>query len=194
MWKYVYTTFAEGRHQDVHFKLLHRITVSKHYVSTRFKGGHKFKGMNVSCKTCRGTIETNEHIFFDCKNAKAIWTFVYPTVQKIMYPDRFKIPSLILGDFPQKTPFKKINMCLSLLQVAIHAIWENRNYILFEQKHRDKALTIGEGVIYGTFCTILKRKFNEFRPNGLNKFRELYCHTPEVCEVLGNDQIRVHML
>ena len=78
--------------------------------------------LKLECAICPDNIEDNEHIFLNCPAADLVWNFIYPTVQEILKPNPFKIPSLIFNQFPQGTTIQKKKMVLTLIQISMHSI------------------------------------------------------------------------
>ena len=193
LWELVYATYALGKHQDIHFKFLHRIHKSNVFVKQRTPSMN-WNQLNLKCAVCPDNIEDNEHIFFNCPAADLVWNFIYPTVQEILKPNPFKIPSLILNDFPQGTSIQKKKMVLTLIQISMHSIWMNRNKVLFDKANPQELLPLSENVIHYSFLKILKQKFREYLPNRMAKFRQDFCHTPLVCTVFHNNDLLVNLL
>ena len=195
IWKLLFASYAQGCHQDVHYKLLHRVIPSKAYVSNRYgQRGLHFNRMNTACKTCPESLETNEHIFFQCEQAKSIWTYIYPTIQEILKPNKFKIFDLVLNKFPDKITIQKTKMVITLIQIALHAIWLTRNSTLFYRVQDQRTLTKNKNIIAYTFSKIFQKKLRQYMPGGLAKYRENFCHTPNVCTIIENKIVKVQLI
>ena len=185
IWKFVYATHNPGYLQDMHFKVLHRIVPSKIFRQKRTQGGRNFAREVLECKSCKGHLETNEHIFFNCKAADDIWHFLYPTLKSIMgITTNFPVIPLILNRFPPGTPESKAKLVLTLIQIGLHAIWINRNKVLHDGEDPKKAVTDSEIIMQNTFFKVLKKRFREHMPDNLAKFKRAFCGTPAVCNVI----------
>ena len=192
LWKHIHNSHALGVYQDVHFKFLHRILPSNAYMKTRFRG-RGFRNMNVNCPTCpNGKKETTDHIFIRCTAATPILNFIYPTIRCLLRNRPFKVFKLILNDFPNGTPEKVPRMVITLLQIAMYVIWTNR----VRKKYHNEAIPIerSKNTIIKHFKAAIELKFRKHFPSALAKFRENYCHTPQVCNVVNNDTLEVNIL
>ena len=195
IWKMVYHSHAGGRYQDVHYKFLHRIIPSKEYIiKIFFRRGYNFRKMKITCKTCPRTLETIEHIFFNCYKAKLLWNFVYPTVYEILKTRNFKIFHLTLNKFPDNISIQKTKMVITLIQITLHTIWINRNKTLFDKVANRPTIMGSRSAILYAFYSCLKHKFQEYMPNSLAKYKENFCHTPRICTVLNDVDLRVQLL
>ena len=161
IWKPVYISYAQGIHQDIHYKFLHRALPSKVFKSQR---QNNYQQMTITCKTCPKSIETNEHIFHECKEADKILKFIYPTINEILKPKNF------------------------------HTIWLNRNSILFDRRQDQRTFKRNKIIIYSTFSKIIKKKLKEYMPNSLDKFKANFCHTPQVCTLIHDKYLKIRMI
>ena len=87
-------------------------------------------------------------------------------------------------------------MIVTLLQITLHQIWLNRNSRKFEPLTFDVTQTNlnSEFFIKSCFTTALRTKyFYSTTHNLLAQFRQRFCHTPQVCDVM-NDTLVVHIL
>ena len=192
MWKHIYASHALGAHQDVHFRFLHRILPCNDFIKNRFRG-RGFHNLNSTCASCRNNVvETNEHMFFRCIPARLILHYIFPSIQILLRGKPFKIFKLVLNDFPPQIPDKSPKLVITIIQIAMYVIWNNRNKMKFH-KH-ETCIEESKSVINNTFATIIKRKFDQYMPHGLAKFRENYCHTPEICDVVQNDTLQVQLV
>ena len=173
---------------------LHRVIPSKIYIRDTFHNkGHNFKNMKITCNLCPKSNESNEHIFHECRTAKATWSWVYPTIQDILNTN-FKIFDLTLNKFPQGISMNKIKMVSTLIQITLHTIWLNRNKFLFDKVSDAPTLEGTLKQISSNFYQSIKKKFNEHMPNQLQKFRQTFCHTPKVCDVINDKELSVKLL
>ena len=98
------------------------------------------------CNAC-GKTETLAHVFFECEEAYDIWTEIKPKISEVFECEEAydiwteikpKISEVFEGEgvqcfklalklFPQGTTLGKRKMALTLLQIAMHQIWLNRN-------------------------------------------------------------------
>ena len=139
--------------------------------------------MNVNCTICPKTLEDQEHIFRFCHGAKGIWDYVYPTIKEILKPKQFKIPDLIANNFPDNISHNKKLMVTTIIQIALHRIWLNRNHILYDKMNYKTAITQGRQNIKYTFTTLITKLFDEHTPNNIVRFSHTFCHTPTVCTI-----------
>ena len=192
MWKHVHVSYALGVHQDVHFKFLHRVLPSNAYMKTRFRG-RGFRNINVACPSCpNGNVETTEHIFLRCVAARPILDFIYPSVQALVRNQPFRIFNLILNDFPAGVPGKVPRMVITLIQITMYVIWFNRN----RKKFHNEVISLeqSKNSITKHFKSVIEFKFRKHLPHRLAKFRENYCHTPAICDVVNNDELVINLL
>ena len=192
MWKHIHNSHALGIYQDVHFKFLHRILPSNAYMKTRFRG-RGFRNMNDTCPSCpNNKKETTDHIFIRCAAAAPILNFIYPTLQCFLRNRPFKVFKLILNDFPNGTPEKVPRMVITLIQIAMYVIRTNR----VRKKYHNEVIPIerSKNTIVKHFKAAIELKFRKHFPNALAKFRENYCHTPHVCNVVNDDTLEVNVL
>ena len=186
IWKGVHRTYAKGKHQDVHYKFLHRIIKSKCYLK-------RFLRINTECGSC-AQAETIEHIFKDCYQAKAIWRAVDPTIEEILRPANFTRYDLILNKFPKNISIPKMQMVSTLIQIAMHTIWIHRNSVQFDKPEFRTTIEGSKQIIRDTFISILQKKFDEYMPNGMTKFRQNFCHTPTICNVQNDTELIARLL
>ena len=191
MWKHIYTSHALGPHQDVHFRFLHRVLPSNAFMKKRFHS-RGYQNINTNCASCPNKIETNEHIFFRCVAAKPILQYIYPSIQLLLRNKPFKIFKLILNDFPTQIPDKAPKIVITIIQIAMHVIWNNRNKFKFQKE--ETHIQESKNKTNSAFKRIIKHKFDQHIPHRLAKFRENYCHTPELCNVVNNDTLQVQLI
>ncbi len=180
MWKLLYYTYAYGQAQDTHYIYLHRKIPSKVDIrdNVNKKGGRSFKG-DVACSVCVLHDEDQDHIIYNCCEAKRLWTFVYPTLVELLKPHSFKICDLVLGNFPAVFYFKKL-IALTLIQITMHTIWRNRNSFRFDPVNKKPTLKRSHGMIKKEFFRAIKNQYDELVKSQLVKFRNRFCHTPKV--------------
>ena len=189
MWKHVFMSYTLGCHQDVHYRFLHRVLPTQAYMHQRFRGyGH----LNPKCFACPNAVETNEHLFFRCVAAKPILTYIYPTIQILLQGRPFKLFKIALNVFPAGVPLRQQQMAVTLLQIAFHTIWKNRNSLKFEGNLPQ--LADSQHRIRFIFTSLLKEQFDAFMPDGLAQFRLKYCHTPRICSVRPDNTLHVSLL
>ena len=82
-------------------------------------------------------------------------------------------------------------MVTTLLQIAMHTIWFNRN----QQKFHKNQVHIRQSIntITKHFNAVIKHKFQKHWPGNLDKFKVNYCHSPEICDVVDG-KLQVHFL
>ena len=161
-------------------------------MKTRYRG-RGFRNVNVNCPSCPNhKTETIEHIFIRCAAATPILDFIYPTLQTLLRYRPFKVFKLILNEFPQGIPEKVPRMAVTLLQIAMYVIWTNR----VRKKYHNEVIHVerSKHIIAKRFRAVLELKFRKHFPHALAKFRENYCHTPQVCTVVNNDTLEVNIL
>ncbi len=191
MWRHVHSSYALGIYQDVHFKFLHRILPSNAYMQTRFRGPG-FQNINVACPSCpNGKTETTEHIFMRCVAARPILDYIYPSLQALLGTP-FKIFKLILNDFPGDTREKVPRMVITIIQITMYVIWLNRKRKRFHGE--DTPIEQSRNTIKKHFKSVLDFKFRKHLPHRLAKFRENYCHTPQICNVINDEELFVNLI
>ena len=188
IWRFVYLTMSEGRHQDVHFRYLHIKLPTLYLMKKNNKAAGKYhSNMVTACMHCPMRTENQYHVMQGCTKAKPIWNYVYPTLSLILRTYSYKLPDLICGKFPPGVNESKKKMVLTVIQITMHCIWMNRNSFLKGDPNPPTRR--------GTECIILKSfhramlvKFMEFYPDKIDKFKKLYCHTPRVCRFNSNTE------
>ena len=159
MWKHVFSTYAIGKHQCVHYRFLHRVLPTQGFMRQRFRG-KGFANLSPKCLACPNAVETNEHLFFRCVAATPILTYIYPSIQVLLENKPFKLFKLALNIFPDQVPFVKQRMALTILQIAFNRIWTNRNTLTFEGTHSPVRESIH--IIDHQFRTLLREQFALF--------------------------------
>ena len=191
MWKHIFISYALGCHQDVHYRLLHRVLPTQAYMHLRFRG-KGYANVDTSCQSCPNAVETNEHVFFRCRAATPLLTFIYPSIQLLLQDKPFKLFKLALNIFPAGVPVRQQQMAITILQITLHTIWRNRNKFKFESVRP----TVAESThfIGRVFNSILQEQFDSYRNNGLVPFRNKYCHTPRICSVQPDGTLSVNLI
>ena len=191
MWQHIFTSFSLGKHQCVHYRFLHRVLPTLAFMRQRFRG-KGYGNLSTKCLACPNAIETNEHLFFRCTAARPILTYIYPSIRAIMDNRPFKLFKIALNIFPDQVPLPKKRMAITILQLAMHQIWTNRNSLKFDGSYP----TIGESqhIIAHNFTLLLREQFDLCYPNGLVRFRKNYCHTPQICSVRADNTFHVTLI
>ncbi len=183
IWRFVYLTHSEGRHQDVHFRYLHIKLPTLYLIKKNHeKAGKDTFNMNVACIHCPTKVENQYHVIHQCVQAKPLWDYVYPNITEILKTHSYKLPDLICGKFPKGISDFKKRMVLTIIQITMHCIWLNRNSFT----HEDDVLPTLEGsrnIIKNTFHKVILTKLREFEPHNIDKFIKIYCHTPRVVRI-----------
>jgi len=130
--------------------------------------------------------------FFRCVAAKPILHYIYPSLQILMKNKPFKIFKLALNIFPTGISEHIHKMALTIIQIAMYIIWNNRNKRKFHKQQTH--LQESKNSITKAFQSIIKQKFQKYMPHGLQEFREHYCHTPQLCNVTNNDTLQTQLI
>lgn len=194
IWKLVYASFAQGRHQDIHFKYLHLKTPCKDFLRKQSeKSGRTFHWSNTNCKFCP-IIENQDHIFLDCPQADLLWKYVFPAIRAILKPHSFRLQDLIAGHFHNDTNFNKRKLVLTIIQITMHTLWLNRNSFLFNKVVEHPTFRKSRNAIKLTFHRVILTQFKNHLPHQLAKFRKHFCHTPSVVNVINDDSLYTHFI
>ena len=78
-------------------------------------------------------VETNEHIFFQCPNAKPLWVFVKPTIMALLQEPTAKMFKCTLNIFPPNVSYERRALIVTLIQITLSQIWVNRNSLKFDK-------------------------------------------------------------
>ena len=191
MWKHVYTSYALGKHQGVHYRFLHRVLPTQAYMHQRFRG-RGYANTDVKCLACPNAIETNEHLFFRCVASRPVLTYIYPSIQILLQGKPFKLFKIALNVFPPGVPIRHQQMAVTILQIAFYTIWTNRNTLKFEGSL--PPLEGSQHKINFHFKSLMQEQFDAFMPAGLAQFRQKYCHTPRICSVHADNTLHVSLI
>ena len=191
MWLHIYSSYALGVHQDIHFRFLHRILPTNAFMRNRFRG-RGFRNLTDKCPSCPTIVENIQLLFFRCTRATPVLNFIYPTIQALLRNQQFKIFKLVLNNFPQNVSPHVQKMVITIIQIAFHVIWTNRNKKKFENVYTP--IQESQNKIIRSFAKIIREKLDAFGPNNLLKFRQVFCHTPQFCDVLHNDRLKINFL
>ncbi len=184
MWKHIYTSHANGKQQDIHFKFIHRILPTNDFMKKRFKG-RGYNQTDPKCKGCTET-ETNEHIFFQCIHAKDLWAFIKPSIAKLLQNTPFKMFKLTMNTTHKNIALVRRKLVITLIQITLHTIWLNRNRLKF--KNEKPFIDASKRKIQNDFEYTIKNKYHNYiKKNMLEKFRKDFCHTPEICNIVDNN-------
>ena len=188
LWKHVHTSHAHGKMQDIHYKFIHRVLPTNAFMAIRFRG----RGYNLQkpqCKSC-GDIETNEHVFFRCQAARKILDYIKPTISKILENTPVRFFKLIMNTSHKNIPQVKRNLAMTLIQIAFHTIWINRNNHKYDDKIVD--FNASKAKIKNTFIDTIHTKYYQYTTqNRQHQFEPQFCHTPDICRMEG-ETIVVH--
>lgn len=188
LFSHVHWTDAKGRHQDVHFKWIHQIHPTNHFRFHRFTGGDNFRRASMFCVLCPTKAENHWHCFHKCHLAVRIWNVVWPTIRLLMRTDNFTIVRLLTNTYAQNVRLCVRRMITTILQIALHTIWINRNSFVKDSVFPSLNLSLARMRLAFNKC--VRKRFADLP---LAKFREFYCHTPQVCRVVGNTRVVVDL-
>ena len=183
MWTHVHNSVALGTHQDTHYRFLHQILPTSEFQRTRFKS-KGFKNTDPKCVKCPEREETNLHAIFKCVAATPIMDFIREPIRILLRNKPLNLLRLCVNNFPDNTPDNIRKMVTGLLQISMHVIWLNRNELKF--KKYENHILKSKNTIIKHFKSVLEYEFNNLEPH---KFRKKYCHTPEICDVVGDSLI-----
>ena len=191
MWKHIYTSYADGWRQDIHYKFNHRILPTNAFLKHRFKG-KGYENQSDICPICQVQKETIQHLFFRCTGTRPILRYIYPSLTCLLRNKSFKIFKLVLNKFPPNTPTPVAQTCVTLVQITMHTIWGLRN----EAKFNSKIKTIEEAKseIKSVFTDTLSRHFRKHNPGAITRFQLNFCHTPDICRILPTGELDVNIL
>lgn len=188
MWNHIHYSLALGIHQDVHYRFLHRVLPTNHYKKITFKS-KGFRNTNPICASCPEINETNEHVFFRCVAANPIMNFIRKSIRVLLNGKNFKLLKIAVNIFPENTPNKIQKMVVGLLQIAMYTIWNNRNRFKFKEEitHLSESINF----IEKDFKSVLRHKFDIL---GEQKFKENFCHTPQICSIDDEGNILINLI
>ena len=192
MWQHVYTSYAPGKYQDVHFLFLHRVLSTNVFRKKRHKGCFN---VNPLCSTCHFP-ETNEHVFFQCAPARALWHFIYPTICALLGVPSIRIFKLTLNIFDSPSPNSHKRLAITLIQIVFYQIWMDRCSTVFAKTPADRPHpAVSKLFITHNFAATLHTQYNIYiKQHTLAAFREKFCHTPHVCNVTEEPALIVTLL
>ena len=186
IWKGTYTSYASGAPQDTHFKFLHGVHKTNWYLKKIMRNRTNTKPF---CNAC-GKTETLAHVFFECEEACDIWKEIKPKIREVLEEEKVQCFKLALKLFPVGTSLNKKKMTITLVQIAMHQIWLNRNL----RKH--------EGVKKNTQASIncMDKYFREYikcyyvtysNENILNLFEQRFYQAPSICKLSEDGTLHV---
>ena len=178
LFTHVHRTPARGSHQDVMYKYIHRIHATAYFKFIRFSGGDNFGAHTRFCARCPTQVENLFHCFISCPAATRVWDVIYPTLEVLHRGGPFRISRLLINTHENNLPIAVRRMITTILQIALHRIWINRN--TFTKESRYVSLNQSLAQIKLEFNRAIRKQFVRLP---LVKFREQYCHTPDVCRV-----------
>ena len=97
-----------------------------------------------------------------------------------------------VNDFPGGIPGKVPRMVITLIQITMYVIWFNR----IRKKFHSEIISLeqSKNSIKKHFKSVIEFKFRKHFPHRLAKFRENYCHTPAICDVINDDELVINLL
>ena len=181
LFTHVHRTDARGSHQDVMYKYIHRIHPTAYFKFIRFTGGDNFGADTRFCAQCPAEVENLFHCFISCPSATRVWDVIHPTLRVLHRGSPFRISRLLINVHETNVPINVRRMVTTILQIALHRIWINRNIYTKESRYISLNQTLAQ--IKLEFNRAIRRQFARL---SLAKFRERYCHTPRICRVEGD--------
>lgn len=90
------------------------------------------QGVDDVCVLCKTAPESRSHLFFDCLYSSQVWEYLVKGILLSDYTNDWSAIMLIISD--EKVEGKK-KFCLRYaFQIAVHALWRERNRIRHEEK------------------------------------------------------------
>ena len=187
-WKGIYTTQAEGKHQDVHYKFIHMALYTNQNLS-RFKGSTQHPLCDF-CKTKNKEVtETHIHVIRQCQNSHLLWNRMFPLLRKILKEKRIRVIQILFNTFPAGVPTAAQKIALTVAQVTSHKIWTNRNN--FKHQNIIPDLDISQKQILHALANIIKANYNKRkREKALQRFQSDFCVHPDFC-YLENGKLHI---
>ena len=183
-----YTSYAKGAPQDTHFKFLHGTHQTNWYLQKILRDR---PNTSPACNAC-GKTESLAHAFFECEEAYKIWREIKPKLSEILDGKNIQCFKLALKIFPPETTLAEKKMLTTIVQIAMHQIWLNRNFRKHERLKQNTQSSLDS--IDRTFCKNIKRYFDMYSAEGnLQLFRQRFCQTPSICRVEEGGQLHVNI-
>ena len=151
IWKVTYTSYAKVAPQDTHFKFLHGAHQTNWYLQKILRDG---PNTSPACNAC-GKTESLAHAFFECEEAYKIWREIKPKLSEILDGKNIQCFKLALKIFPSETTLAEKKMLTTIVQIAMHQIWLNRNFRKHERLKQNTQSSLNS--IDRTFCKNIKR-------------------------------------
>jgi hypothetical protein len=145
----------------------------------------KWQG-SLKCCFCN-SLETIQHLFFDCPLARSVWNVVYITFG-VRPPVSF---AHLLGSWVRSFPAKIRNQCLVGLAALLWALWLNRNEAVFQNSFANSFVQVIFRGTYWTRCWSLLSKEEE-KVTLKEKCRRLEVTSMEIFRNFGwNSKLRL---
>ena len=147
--------------------------------------------ISPACNAC-GKNESLAHAFFECEEAYKIWREIKPKLSEILDGKNIQCFKLALKIFPPETTLAEKKMLTTIVQIAMHQIWLNRNFRKHERLKQNTQSSLNS--IDWTFCKNIKRYFDTYSDEGnLQLFRQRFCQTPSICRVDEDGKLHVNI-
>ena len=150
--------------QDTHFKFLHGAHQTNWYLQNVLRDR---PNTSPACNAC-GKTESLAHAFFECEEAYKIWREIKPKLSEILDGKNIQCFKLALKIFPPETTLAEKKMLTTIVQIAMHQIWLNRNFRKHERPRQNTQSSLNS--IDWTFCKNIKQYliFNIYKKNNAN--------------------------
>ena len=111
----------------------------------------------------------------------------------ILQTPTVKMFKCTLNIFPPNVSNDRRALIVTLLQITLYQIWANRNSLKFDKIQPN--ILLSQLFIASNFTSRLRKHYVSYiNSNGLAQFRQKFCHTPQVCNVVNNTTLVVNIL
>lgn len=127
-WGSIYEVRLKQKIQEFQWKCLHNILYTEEKLS-------KMGFSNGNCFFCKSNLESQKHLFYECKHVKPLLELVQKIMLKIsvVNPVKVDVCIVILGFAGEP---KNVRICINtLIYIYNWSIWKSKNSIKYENKN-----------------------------------------------------------